>query len=154
MTGPTVLTLNINDLPSAEGEAFGPSEWRTVTADDVAMFAKVTGDDNPIHVDQAYAQSTPFGTRIAHGLFTLSLVVPLMADIFAVPDAGMGINYGLNKVRFPAPVPVDARIRVTGQVGAVTEIAGGHQLEVPVIFEVEGSQKPACVAELVLRYYR
>jgi acyl dehydratase len=148
------LSLRMDDLATAGGRAFGPSSWREITQDDVDLFARVTGDHNPIHVDADFAAATPFGTRIAHGFLTLSLVVPLMAEVFEVTDAGMGINYGLNKVRFPAPVPVGSRIRVVGEVASVTEVAGGLQLEVPVTFEVEGVAKPACVAELVLRYYR
>ncbi|WP_159500493.1 MaoC family dehydratase [Microbacterium sp. 18062] len=148
------LSLTVDDLSSAAGRTFGPSAWREITQDDVDLFARVTGDHNPIHLDAEFAAATPFGTRIAHGLLTLSLVVPLMGDVFEVTDAGMGINYGLNRVRFPAPVPVGSRIRVLGEVRTVTEVPGGLQLEVPVTFEVEGAAKPACVAELVLRYYR
>lgn len=148
------LSTAVEDLTTLRGATFGPSSWREVTQDDVDLFARVTGDHNPIHLDADYAASTPFGTRIAHGLLTLSLVVPLMAEVFEVTEAGMGINYGMNKVRFPAPVPVGSRIRVHGSVSAVTEVPGGWQLEVPVTFEVENSDKPACVAELVLRYYK
>lgn len=148
------LSTAVEDLATLQGAAFGPSSWREITQDDVDLFARVTGDDNPIHVDADFAASTPFGTRIAHGLLTLSLVVPLMAEVFEVTEVGMGINYGLNKVRFPAPVPVGSRIRVSGEVASVTEVAGGWQLEVAVTFEIEGVVKPACVAEFVLRYYR
>lgn len=154
MTESTALSLPLEDLATAGGLSFGPSSWREITQHDVDVFARVTGDRNPVHLDADFAASTPFGTRIAHGLLTLSLVVPLMAEVFDVTDVGMGINYGLNKVRFPAPVPVGSRIRVSGEVSSVTDVAGGFQLEVPVTFEVEGSAKPACVAELVLRYYR
>jgi acyl dehydratase len=148
------LSLSVAELPNSAGAAFGPSSWREITQDDVDLFARVTGDHNPIHLDAEFAATTPFGTRIAHGLLTLSLVVPLMGEVFEVPDAGMGINYGLNRVRFPAPVQVGARIRVFGEVRAAIEVPGGVQIEVPVTFEIEGAPKPACVAELVLRYYR
>lgn len=148
------LSTAVEDLAALQGAVFGPSSWRDVTQDDVDLFARVTGDHNPIHVDADYAASTPFGTRIAHGLLTLSLVVPLMAEVFEVTGAGMGINYGMNKVRFPAPVPVGSRIRVNGSVSSVTEVPGGWQLEIPVTFEIENSSKPACVAELVLRFYK
>ena len=150
----TAVSVTVDELPDLEGRTFGPSSWREVTQDDVNVYAKLSGDDNPIHLDADYAASTPFGTRIAHGLLTLGLVVPLMREVFQVTGAGMGINYGMNKVRFPAPVPVGSRIRVTGEVTKVTDVGGGWQLEVPVTFEVEGSAKPACVAELVLRYYK
>lgn len=154
MTAPARLSLGVSDLLGAPGTTFGPSSWREITQDEVDLFARVTGDHNPIHLDEAFAAATPFGTRIAHGLLTLSLVVPLMAEVFDVPDAGMGINYGLNRVRFPAPVAVGSRIRVVGEVRAATEVPGGVQIEVPVTFEIENGAKPACVAELVLRYYR
>lgn len=148
------VSATIDDVPSLAGREFGPSDWREVTQEDVDLYARVSGDDNPIHVDAEFAAATPFGTRIAHGLLTLSLVVPLMRQMFRVTGAGMGINYGLNRVRFPAPVPVGSRIRARGQVTEVTDIGGGWQVVVPVTFDVEGSAKPACVAELVLRYYR
>lgn len=155
MTDSPTISVAVGDLPSIAGKSFGPTAWREVTQDEVNLYAQVSGDDNPIHLDADFAAATPFGTRIAHGLLTLSLVVPLMREIFEVTEVGMGINYGMNKVRFPAPVPVGSRIRLSGTVASVTEVAGnGYQLETPVTFEVEGSDKPACVAELVLRYYR
>jgi acyl dehydratase len=148
------VSVTIDELPDLEGRTFGPSSWRQITQDEVDVYARLSGDDNPIHIDEEFAASTPFGTRIAHGLLTLSLVVPHMREVFQIREVGMGINYGLNKVRFPAPVPVGSRIRVHGSVKSVTDIGGGWQVEVPVIFEIEGSDKPACAAELVLRYYR
>lgn len=155
MTATTTVSATIDELADLAGAEFGPSAWREITQEEVDLFAKVSGDHNPIHLDADFAAATPFGTRIAHGLLTLSLVVPLMGEVFSVTGAGMGINYGLNRVRFPSPVPVGSRIRVHGRVAEVTEVAGGgYQLVVPVTFEVEGSEKPACVAEFVLRYYR
>lgn len=148
------VSVTIDELPELEGRTFGPSSWRQITQEEVDLYARVSGDDNPIHVDEEFAAATPFGTRIAHGLLTLSLVVPHMREVFQITEVGMGINYGLNKVRFPAPVPVGSRIRVHGSVKSVTDIGGGWQIEVPVIFEIEGSDKPACAAELVLRYYK
>jgi len=148
------VSVTVEDLPGLEGAEFGPSSWREVTQEEVDLYAMVSGDDNPIHVDEDFAATTPFGTRIAHGLLTLSLVVPLMRQVFEVSGASMGINYGMNRVRFPAPVPVGSRIRLRGRVASVTDVGGGWQLEVPVTFEIEGVEKPACVAELVLRYYR
>ncbi|OZB85756.1 MAG: hypothetical protein B7X41_00410 [Microbacterium sp. 14-71-5] len=148
------VSVTVDDLPGLEGAEFGPSSWREVTQEEVDLYAMVSGDDNPIHIDEDFAATTPFGTRIAHGLLTLSLVVPLMRQVFEVSGASMGINYGMNRVRFPAPVPVGSRIRLRGHVASVTDVGGGWQLEVPVTFEIEGGEKPACVAELVLRYYR
>ena len=148
------LSVAVSDLPSIEGSAFGPSEWRVITQDEVNDYARLSGDMNPIHVDPEFATTTPYGGTIVHGLFTLSLVVPLMAEIFEVTEVGLGINYGSNKLRFPAPVPVGSRVRVHGVVKSVTEVTGGYQLEVPVTFDVEGGEKPVLVTELVLRYYR
>ncbi|WP_159501610.1 MaoC family dehydratase [Microbacterium sp. 18062] len=148
------VSVPISEVAGLHGADFGPSSWRTVTQEEVNLFARVTGDPNPIHLDADFAAGTPFGQRIVHGLLTLSLVVPQLDEVFEVTGAGMGINYGLNRVRFPAPVPVGARIRIRGTVSSVVEIDGGYQLEVPVTFDVEGSEKPACVAEFVLRLYR
>lgn len=151
---PPTLTTAVENLPDIAGKTFGPSQWREVTQDEIDLFAKVTGDHNPIHVDPAAAAKTPYGTTIAHGLLTLSLVVPMMAEVFEVTGASMGVNYGLNRLRFPAPVPTGSRVRVTGEVASVDEVAGGYQLVTPITWEIEGGSKPVCVAELVLRYYR
>lgn len=148
------LTARLDDLPGLAGLRFGPSSWRTISQSEVDRFADVSGDRNPIHIDPVAAAATPFGTTIVHGFLTLSLVVPLMAEVFEVTEVGMGINYGLNKLRFPAPVPVGSRVRVTGVVESVTEVSGGYQVEPTVTFEIEGGTKPVCVAEMVLRYYR
>lgn len=150
----TSLSVAVDDLPGAVGEAFGPSGWRVITQDEVNDFARLSGDMNPIHIDPEFAAATSYGTTIVHGLFTLSLVVPLMQEILHVTGVGLGINYGSNKLRFPAPVPVGSRVRVSGVISSVTEVAGGYQVEVPVTFEVEGGTKPVLVTELVLRYYR
>jgi len=154
MTPAMTLSTPVEDLSHLEGASFGPSDWREVTQDDVDLYARVSGDDNPIHLDADFAAATPFGGTIAHGMLTLGLVVPLMREVFEVTGFSMGVNYGMNKVRFPAPVPVGSRIRVRGDVLAVEPIADGSQIVVRVVFDVEGSEKPACVAELVLRYYR
>lgn len=148
------LTTSYGDLPSLVGKTFGPSEWRVITQDEVNQYAELSEDRNPIHIDPVAAAATPFGTTIVHGYLTLSLVVPMMDEVFKVTDFGMGINYGLNKLRFPAPVPVGSRVRVSGVVESVTEVPGGYQIEPTVTFEVEGGNKPACVAEMVLRYYK
>ncbi len=147
------VSIAVEDLPSSQGMTFGPSSWFEITQADVDAYAEVSRDRNPIHLDADYAARTPFGTRIAHGLLTLSLVVPLMAEVFEVTGSTMGINYGLNRLRFPAPIPVGSRIRVRGEVAEVTDVPGGWQIVTPVTFEVEDSEKPGCVADLVLRYY-
>lgn len=154
VTETTKLSVAVDELPSIEGATFGPSSWMSVSQDDIDLYATVSRDHNPIHVDEQFAAQTPFGGRIAHGLLTLGLVVPLMAEVFEVTGMSMGVNYGLNRVRFPAPVPSGARIRVHGVVQEVSEVAGGYQIVTPVTYEIEGAPKPACVAELVLRYYR
>jgi acyl dehydratase len=151
---PARLSVSIDELPTLVGRTFGPSSWRQITQDQVAEFAHLTGDLNPIHLDREMAAQTPFGGTIVHGYLTLSLVVPLMAEVFEVSEIGVGINYGLDRLRFPAPVPVGSRIRVAGEVLSVDEISGGFQVAPRVTFEIEGGAKPACVADMVLRYYR
>jgi acyl dehydratase len=125
-----------------------------ITQDEVNAYAELSGDRNPVHLDPEFAKGTPFGGTIVHGYLTLSLVVPLMAEVFEVTGMSVGINYGLDKLRFPAPVPVGSRVRVSGEVVSVTEVAGGYQIAPRVTFEIEGAAKPACVADMLLRYYR
>lgn len=156
MTSPDAarLSASLDDLPTLVGRTFGPSSWREIPQSEVTAFADLTGDHNPIHLDPEMAATTPFGGTIVHGYLTLSLVVPLMAEVFEVTDIGVGINYGLDRLRFPSPVPVGSRVRIAGEVTAVDEVAGGLQVAARVVFEVEGGSKPACVADMVLRYYR
>ncbi|GAA4432371.1 3-hydroxyacyl-thioester dehydratase HtdZ [Georgenia halophila] len=149
-----VLRASVGELPRLVGKPFGPSAWRTITQDEVQRFADLTGDDNPIHTDEAAGVASPFGTTVVHGYLTLALVVPLMAEVLVVDEVGTGVNYGIDKLRFPAPVPVGSRVRLSGTVADVTEVSGGYQLHADVAFETEGWSKPACVARLVLRYYR
>lgn len=149
-----ILTTPIDDLPTLVGRTFGPSSWREITQEEVTEYARLSGDDNPVHLDPDFAAKTPFGGTIVHGYLTLGLVAPLMAEIFAVTGVGVGINYGLDRLRFPAPVPVGSRVRVVGEVLAVDSIAGGFQVSSRVTFEIEGGTKPACVADMVLRYYK
>jgi acyl dehydratase len=153
MTTTQAVSTAVTDLPQLAGATYGPSAWRPVTQEEVDLFAKVTGDHNPIHIDPEAAAKTPYGRTIAHGLLTLSLVVPMMDEVFTVTGASMGINYGLNKVRFPAPVPVGSNVRVHGVVDEVGEIPGGYQLLTTVTWDIEGGERPVCVAQLVLRYY-
>jgi len=147
------LVIDIADLPNFEGHSFGPSSWQQLSQTDVQDYANVSGDHNPIHVDPEAGAKSPFGQTVAHGYLTLSRVVPLMAEVFTITGFTTGVNYGLNHLRFPAPVPVDSSIRLQGNLKKVEEIAGGYQLLVDVVFEVQDNPKPACVAELVLRYY-
>ncbi len=147
------MVSDIAGLPAHVGEQLGPTEWRVFTQDDVNQFADLTDDHNFIHVDPDAAAKTPFGGTIAHGYFTLSMLAPISQSLIEISDLGMGVNYGLDKVRFPAPVPVGARFRGKGEIAEVTEVKGGVQAKVVLTIEVEGSEKPAVVAECLFRYY-
>jgi len=154
MTASTRTTTTIAELPTLKGRQLGTSDWFEVTQERVNTFADATGDHQWIHVDVERAKAeSPFGGPIGHGYLTLSLVVPMYSQVFTVSDAKMGVNYGLNKVRFPAPVPVGSRIRLTATLNDVTEIAGGLQLTIGAVIEREGGEKPVCIAELVFRTY-
>ncbi len=134
------------------GDTFGPSSWIEIPQERVDAFAEATGDHQWIHVDPERAQAGPFGTTIAHGYLTLSLVPVASNEV--VPKRGrMGINYGLNRVRFPAPVPVGSRVRMTFHVDEVEQIAGGEQVAMTATIEREGGDKPVCVAQVVFRSY-
>jgi acyl dehydratase len=140
-------------LRAAQGSHLGHSGWREITQDQVNRFADATGDHQWIHVDVERAKDSPFGGTIAHGYLTLSLVAPIMDELVKVTDATTGINYGVDRVRFPAPLPVGARWRGGAELVEVTEVAGGLQMKVRVTIEVEGSDKPAMVADVLVRLY-
>lgn len=144
---------SIDELLTAVGEQLGTSDWLEITQEQVNLFADATGDHQWIHVDAERAKEGPFGGTIAHGYLTLSLLPQLMHQVYHVEGVRMGINYGLNKVRFPAPVPVGSRLRATAVLSEVKPVTGGAQSEATVTIEIEGSDKPACVAESVVRYY-
>jgi acyl dehydratase len=136
------------------GQHLGHSDWVTVTQEQVNQFADATGDHQWIHVDpERAAKESPFGGPIAHGYLTLSLLVPMLAQVLTVTDQTMGVNYGLNKVRFPSPVPVGSKVRVTATLKDVEEVAGGLQGTLTAVVEREGGDKPVCIAEPVFRYY-
>jgi acyl dehydratase len=143
----------ISGLKAQVGEHLGYSGWHEVTQEQVNLFADATGDHQWIHVDVERAEGGPFGGPIAHGYLTLSLAPTLLAEVLVVNGISMGVNYGLNKLRFPAPVPVGSKVRVGAQLQAVEDIAGGAQVTLLATFETEGSAKPSCVAELIFRYY-
>jgi len=144
----------VNKLRELVGQEVGVSEWMEITQERVNAFADATDDHQWIHVDRGRAARSPFGGTIAHGFLTLSLVVPLAGQVsLDVGEPRMGINYGLDRVRFPAPVPVGSRIRARVRLDAVEEVAGGIQVKRTVTMEVEGSEKPAMVAETLSRYY-
>jgi acyl dehydratase len=142
------------ELTALAGADLGHTDWLQVTQSRVDTFAEATGDSQWIHVDPARAAAGPFGTPIAHGYLTLSLVIPLFSELLQITGISMGINYGLNRVRFPAPVPVGAKIRLAA-VLATVEAAGEGVVSAVVDFtiEVEGGAKPACVAQAIYRYY-
>jgi acyl dehydratase len=138
----------------AAGLELGPTDWVDVTQERVDAFADVTGDHQWIHVDPERAATGPFGGTIAHGYLTLSLLPLLSAGLLRAEDASASINYGLNKVRFPAPVPVGSRIRARYRIDGVEELDGGIQVATVVTVEREGGEKPVCVAETLSRHYR
>ena len=139
----------IAEFEDAVGEHLGVSEWHTVTQEQIDLFADATGDHQWIHVDPHKAAKGPFGSTVAHGYLTVSLIPRLATEIFDVRGLRMAVNYGSNKVRFPAPVPADSRIRASADLVAVTRGASGAQATVRVTVERDGSDKPACVAEVV-----
>ena len=146
-------TIELSDLPHWVGRHLGFSEWREMTQDRVNQFADAADDHQFIHVDVERAKQTPFGGTIAHGFLTLSLIAPIMGELFKVSGVTMGVNYGLDRVRFPAPVPVGAQFRGGAEIVDVTEVPGGVQVKSKVTIEVQGSEKPACVAETLVRLY-
>jgi acyl dehydratase len=150
----TTTTTTLAELPSFKGQVLGTSEWFEVTQERVNTFADATDDHQWIHVDVERAKAeSPFGGPIAHGFLTLSMFVPMWSQVLVVTDVGMAVNYGLNKVRFPAPVPVGSRIRLTATLTAIEEVKGGVQITASGTVEREGSDKPVCVLESVTRLY-
>jgi len=141
-----------DQLIKAVGTELGTSDWLTITQEQVDLFAEATGDHQWIHVDPERAASGPFGGTIAHGYLTASLLPALTHQIFKV-EAKMGINYGLNRLRFPAPVPVGSSVRATSTLQEVTDVGDAVQLVVNTVVRVDGSDKPAAVVESVSRYY-
>jgi len=136
------------------GSEFGPSSWIEVSQERIDAFAEATGDRQWIHVDREAAAAGPFGSTIAHGYLTLSLLPVMSYEVVPREDGGMAVNYGLNRVRFPAPVPSGSRVRGSFRVDSVDEFDGGYQATMTATIEREGGDKPVCVAELVFRYYR
>jgi acyl dehydratase len=143
----------LEELKAAEGEILGTSDWHEVTQADVDAFADVTGDHQWIHVDVERAKETPFGGTIAHGYYTLSLLPKFSYGMYSFDGFAFGLNYGLNKVRFPAPLPVGQKVRMRAELVAVDEVPGGIQITTKATFETEGGEKPVCVAESLARLY-
>ena len=153
-TAKTACVTSLADAPLSVGKKVGPTEWRPMTQERVNQFAEVTGDHNYIHVDPERARKTAFGGTIAHGYLTLSLLGPISQELLVVTDASTSINYGLNKLRFPGPLPVGAEFRGSGEVLEVTPFDRGVQVLATFAIEVKGATKPALVAECLFRYYR
>jgi acyl dehydratase len=144
---------SVADLVAAQGESIGHSDWVTITQDDVNLFADATGDHQWIHVDPERAANGPFGTTIAHGFMTLALLPRLQHQMYTVKGITLAVNYGLNRVRFPAPVPVGSRVRAQSSLLGVEQLDNGAvQATIATTVEIDGSPKPACVAESVVRY--
>ena len=149
-----MLTISgIDELRAKVGEELGVSEWHEVTQEAIDAFADSTGDHQWIHVDPERAAQTPWGSTIAHGLYTLSLGPRFTFAMFTIEGFAFGLNYGYNKVRFPAPLPVDSRLRMRATLSSVDDVPGGVQLTITQTFEREGEEKPVCVAEAVSRMY-
>jgi acyl dehydratase len=143
----------LSELEALVGQNVGTSEWITVTQERIQLFADATGDHQWIHLDAERAAKGPFGTTIAHGFLTLSLLPEMGASAMEVRDTRMGVNYGLGKVRFPAPVPSGSRLRGHFKLTKFEPLEGGAQLTMEVTMEREGSEKPVCVAESLARRY-
>lgn len=150
----TTHVTNIDELTPLVGTHLGHSAYRTVTQEQVNLFADATGDHQWIHVDPERAAKGPFGRTVAHGYFTLSLIPVLLASVLKVEGVTMGVNYGTNKVRFTSPVPVGSEIRAGATLASIGPVSGGVQVTLDVTVEVKGAPKPSCVAQVVYRYYQ
>jgi acyl dehydratase len=149
----TTVVFGVSGVRELAGRTLGPTEWHEITQDQVNRFADATGDHQWIHVDPVRAASGPFGGTIAHGYLTLSLIIPLWTDLLAIEGIRVSVNYGLNKVRFPTPVPVGSKVRLTAVLTEVTSLPGdGVQTTVDFTMELAGSGKPAVAAQAVYRY--
>lgn len=148
-----LVTTTVADLPSLAGTEIGSSNWLEVSQERIDTFADATDDHQFIHVDPERAKDSPFGGTIAHGFLTLSLVIPLWGDLLEITDVATRVNYGLDKVRFTAPVPSGSRVRLTATVTTVTEVKGGYQVHVSGAIEIEGQERPAVVVEFIERNY-
>ncbi len=143
------------DLLTMIGQDLGSSPWLEVGQDRINVFADATDDHQWIHVDVERAKDGPFGGPIAHGYLTLSLLIPLWSEILVIEDLDLAVNYGLNKVRFPAPVPAGARVQVSASLANAEEVGGnGIQATIDAVMRVEGADKPVCIAQMVHRYYK
>jgi acyl dehydratase len=147
----TVVTFA--ELPGLAGTDLGYTDWFEITQERIDQFAVATSDDQWIHTDPERAKDGPFGTTIAHGFLTLSLLIPFWGELFDVEGATTKVNYGLDRVRFTAPVPVGSRLRMTATLDEITEVKGGVQIKIAAKIELDGSERPAVVAEFLARFY-
>src|SRR6476619_3075941 len=143
----------IAEMAQLVGQEIGLSEWITVTQERIQLFAEATNDHQWIHIDVERAKAGPFGTTVAHGFLTLSLLPEMAASAFEIDGSRMGVNYGLNRVRFTSPVPVNSRLRGRFKLLSYEPIEGGAQMVMEVTMEREGAPKPVCVAESIVRRF-
>ncbi len=148
-----LIITGIDELKAKVGEELGVSDWHQVTQDQIDAFAEATGDHQWIHVDPERAAQTPFGGTIAHGLLTLGLGPQFTYQTYSLEGFAFGLNYGYDRVRFPAPLPVDSRVRMRTTLTSVDDVPSGIQVKVTQTFEIEGGEKPVCVAEQLVRLY-
>jgi acyl dehydratase len=146
-------TVAVGDLPSLAGRELGPSRWVQIGQKDIDAFADLTGDRQWIHIDPDRAKQGPFGATLVHGFLTLSHSTALLYELIDVQGASQILNYGLNRVRFVSPNPVDGRVRMTVRIADVSPVPGGYQVTFGLTFDREGGDRPVCVAELLFRYY-
>jgi acyl dehydratase len=149
----TTTVHGIEEFHKLAGEHIGWSDWHVIDQQRVNLFADATGDHQWIHVDPERAATGPFGGAIAHGYLTLSLAPVLLGEVLKVEGMTFGVNYGCNKVRFPAPVKVGAKLHLGATVASVEDVTGGVQVTLDLTLETEGAQKPSCVAQVVYRYF-
>jgi acyl dehydratase len=150
----TIIVQDLDGIRALAGQDLGRSDWLQISQEQVQLFADATGDQQWIHVDPERAKDGPFGGTIAHGYLTLALIIPLFNELLELRGVRMSVNYGLEKVRFPSPVPVGSKLRLAGQVVSVEDVNGdGVQMLLDFTIEVDGQDKPACVARAVYRHY-
>jgi acyl dehydratase len=149
----SVSVASPDDLLALAGSDLGTSPWVEVTQAAIDGFADATGDHQWIHVDVERARGGPFGGTIAHGYLTLAMIIPLWSELLVVEGASMAVNYGLDRVRFPAPVPTGSRIRASGRLAEVEAVPGGVQVVADIVVECDAATKPACVAKVIFRFY-
>ncbi len=149
----TTTVAHPAELLDLVGRELGPSDWVEIDQPRIDRFAEATGDDQWIHVDPERAADGPFGSTIAHGYLTLSLLIPMIEQLLVVTDKSSSVNYGLDKVRFPAPVPVDSKVRMRATLAEATEVTGGVQVVLDCVIEVDGGDRPVCVARAIHRHH-